>query len=232
MKLLKTAFILSFVGITSAFAQDPVCQNKVERGGSIQVQMRPTGNGECFVSVHSFKTSGLVYRDYLFSKDGNFMVFNSYGDGSISETTGAREFFLFPHRNVIPQFKWNSETRRLEVTAVDGHVYHFDYETAEIAEISDAKVTVASSVNPNNRGGVEIKNYKGLILDAGFTMGRAPTENMKATSVFTDENGKTCKVYNGNIFELTSTGDVRLTVTDQELATFLKKRCPQIKFVP
>lgn len=233
MNVLKATVLFSFVGISSAFAQqNSVCQDRVERGGSIQLQMRPSSGGDCFLSVRNYKTSGMVYRDYLFSASGNFLVFNSFGDGSISDSTGAREFYIFPRRHAIPQYKWNTETRRLEVTSASGSVFYFDYENSDVVAISNGNVKVASTVTPANRGGVEISNYKGLILDVGFTMGKAPSENQSAMSTFTDENGKTCKVRNGEVFKVTSTGDVNPRYTDKGLAAFLKNRCPQLKFTP
>ncbi|WP_374030184.1 hypothetical protein [Bdellovibrio bacteriovorus] len=97
---------------------------------------RPSSNGDCYLSLHNFKQGGLVYRDYLFTKD-SLMVFNSFGDGPISQSTGAREYYFFPRKNVIPQFSWNSSDRRLEVTATDGNVVFFDYETTAMTAASN-----------------------------------------------------------------------------------------------
>ncbi|KYG65296.1 hypothetical protein AZI87_12125 [Bdellovibrio bacteriovorus] len=225
-------FFLTYFLISSAFASDPVCKNVVERGGSIQIQMNTFSSGECFLSVRNYKAQNLIYRDYMFTKGGDFMVFNSFGQGSNSEDTGAREFYLFPRKTVIPQYKWNVETRQLEVTSVAGNIFYFDYETADVVTISNASVKVASEISRNNRGGVEITNYKGLLLDAGFTKGRAPTEVLSASSLLTDEKGKICKIKNSEVFAKTSDGDVYFKHSDKAFASLLKSRCPQLTFTP
>ncbi|KHD88815.1 MAG: hypothetical protein OM95_06730 [Bdellovibrio sp. ArHS] len=232
MKAKLCLFFLTGILFPSAFAAPPVCKDVVERGGSIQIQMGTFSSGECFLSVRNCKSSGLIYRDYMFTQDSNFMVFNSFGQGPNSEDTGAREFYLFPRKDVIPQYKWNPESRQLEVFSVSGNVFYFDYETADVVSITEATVKVASDISRTNRGGVEITHYKGLLLDAGFTKGKAPTEVLSASSLLTDEKGNTCKIKNSEVFAKTSEGDVYFKYSDKNLANFLKNRCPQLTFTP
>lgn len=233
MKLFLNVLLLSSVGSASAmaFESQAVCQDVVERRGSIQVQMISSSDGDnCYVSVHNRKAQGLVYRDYLFTADGELMVFNSLGYGDESSTTGAREFFLFPRVNPVPTFEWNDETRRLTVTTVNGNKASFDYEDAELVEMTGAEIKRAAQIRPDNRGGVEINKYQGLKLDSGFKLGSAPTAVSGNSSVFTDKNGKTCSVKNYELFKYTSDGDVRFKFSDSGLKTFLKSRCSSLTF--
>nr|BFD63045.1 hypothetical protein BdHM001_17260 [Bdellovibrio sp. HM001] len=233
MKLLGTIFFVSTLWTFQASAQEQaaVCQDAVERRGSIQMQMIPSADGNnCFISVHNRKAQGLLYRDYLFTADGELMIFNSFGPGDESQTTGAREFFMFPRVQVTPTYEWNDETRRLIITTVNGNKAYFDYEDAELVGMSGATIRRATDIHPSNRGGIEILNYQGLLLDGGFKMGSAPTGNSRAYSTFTDRNGKTCRLQNYELFKYTSDGDVIFKHSDKGLQSLLKSRCPQLTF--
>ncbi len=233
MKLIGTFFLLSTVWATTATAlqDESICQDIVERRGSIQLQMIPARDGTvCYVSVHNRKAENLTYRDYLFTSDGELMVFNSLGFGDESQTAGAREFFMFPRLRKTPTYEWNDEARRLIVTTVNGNKASFDYEDAELVEMTGATVQRAPEIRPDNRGGVEIKNYQGLLLDAGFKLGSAPTGVSSAYSLFTDKQQKTCRVQNRELFKYTSDGDVIFRYSDAGLKSFLRNRCPQLSF--
>lgn len=206
------------------------CQDRVERGGNIQVQMRPTANGDCFVSVSNNKLDSMFYRGYVFTAEGNLMVFNSFGSGPVSETTGAREFYTFPRRFKYPTFTWDQVQQNLKVVSTTGDEYYFDLETAHLKGQSKAEVQVASEISKTNGGGVEIKNYKGLILDTGFKMGSAPTSNPRGKIKFTDEVGKSCEMTVGDIFSYREDGDPYVKFSDKKLASFLKKKCSKLKF--
>lgn len=230
MKIIWSLISVGFISAPALAQQAVNCPDKVERRGSIQLQQTPSGdNNGCFISVHNFKADDLLYRDYLLSSDGNLMVFNSFGNGPENEFTGAREFYMFPRPNKTMTYNWNDDARRLEVVDVTGGTVYFDYEDAQISGMTKAAVKVAPDVVPANNGGVEISKFQGLILDAGFTKGHAPTGVAAATSVFTDQSGQTCKVKNGDVFKYTSEGDVNFKYSDKGLMAFLKTKCPKLK---
>lgn len=221
--------LLLLLAPMSSFAQAKPCPELVERRGSIQVQQIGSSDDTiCYISIHNFKQGGLLYRDYLVSSESNFMVFNSYGEGPDSSSTGAREFFFFPRTQPSASFAWNDETRRLEVTDVTGGKLFFDYEDAEIIDMSKGAVKIASEVSKSNKGGVEISKYQGLKLDVGFTIGKAPSQVSGATSTFTDQSGLSCKVKNTDIFKYLSSGDVKFKLTDKALMSLLKTKCPTL----
>src|SRR5687768_2155584 len=73
------------------------CKEVSGYNDNLQFSRERSSDGECWVSLHP--RNGYVdlkYRDYLLSSSGLLLVFNSYGHGPESETTGAREFYFFP----------------------------------------------------------------------------------------------------------------------------------------
>jgi hypothetical protein len=231
MKLVSLVLLgLGFtVSATNTWAADATtCPNKVERRGSIQVQQDLSSNNICFVSVGNFKTEGGIYRNYLFSSDGELMVFNSYGWGNDSDDTAAREFFFFPRKTDLA-FNWNEQSRQLEVTSSTGDQFFFGYEDAELVGMTRGQVQIAPDVSKTNKGGVEILKYQGLLMDGGFKIGSAPTSSRTSNSVFRDSVGTTCTVKNNVLFTYASGGDVFFKYSDKDLSVFLKRACPKLK---
>lgn len=225
------SFILPLLFALHAWGADSAtCPHILEKRGSIQLQQMVTNDGVCFLSVGNFKSSGLVYRNYLFTSDGNLMVFNSFGWGDDSGSTGARDFYMFPRPLVKATFQWNDTARHLEVTDVTGGRSYFSYETAELIQLEKGQISVDPKVHPDNRGGVEIRSYQGLLLDIGWAMGRSPTQNPSGWAIFTDRKGQSCRVQNRNIFRYGSDGDVFFRYSDRDLARYLARACPKIVF--
>jgi hypothetical protein len=182
----------------------------------------------CYVSIHPMSVTNLIYRDYMITSDGYFMVFNSYSESEDPTATGAREFYFFPRKSDNLQVTHDAKNEEVVVKMTDDLSISFDTKTAEVKKISKGQVQVASSVNPNNNGGVEILKFNGLMLDAGFALGHSPSERATAKSVFIDENGQSCSVTNKEIFNYTN-GNVRLKYNDAGMKTYLSKSCPQLK---
>lgn len=222
--------LLAFLNISNAAEID--CPYFVERVDGTQIQqLWSASSNSCFFSISPRDAYvDLIYRDYMLTSDGLFMVFNSYGEGDESRTTAAREFYTFPRLNYEKGFthRWDREKDELIVTSVTGDRFVFEVKKAHLKSIERARVVVADYVEPKNRGGVEIYNFQGLLLDGGFAMGRAPTSSASGSSVFTDKNGKTCKVTNREVFKYTSTGDIIFKFDDPSLKKFLQTRCPSL----
>lgn len=215
-----------------AHAEDPAtCPYFVERQEGTQIQqLWSEGSQSCFFSVTPLNAYvDLIYRDHLLTSDGLFMVFNSYGEGPESETTAAREFYLFPR--VAKQFfhRWDTDKKELEITHVTGDKLVFDSRKARLKSMTRAQVTVANDVEVGNRGGVEISNYQGLLLDGGFRVGSSPTTDPRGRSIIKDKSGGQCSVSNKEVFRYTSDGDVIFKFSDSEFLTFLKQRCQKLK---
>lgn len=194
--------------------------------GGTQGYADSLSSGHCFVSIDPVATTGLVYRAHAFFDDGLLMVFNSYGDGEGNPNlTSAREFFFFPRRGA-PQLTMDAAAGAVSVRMSDGGRVNFDAATAQIASLERGAVTVASRIDPADRGGVEIPSYSGLMLDAGFRLGESPSGRPNAESTFRDARGRTCAVKNNELFNYTPDGDHAFKFTDAQLSAWLASRCP------
>lgn len=214
------------------FAADALsCKDTVDRRANLQIQVLFSAqNKHCFLMVTSLKKPTMVYRDYLFSDDGNFLVFNSLSEGEEADSTAAREFYFFPRLNTTPTYQWNDIDRRLEVIHTNGDLFYFDYDNAQIKGIGRGEVVVSSDIIKENRGGVEFLNYQGLILDAGFAVGHSPTTVASGAAIFKVQNGKSCSLLNRDVFILTSSQDIIFRYQDADLVPFLDIRCPQLQY--
>lgn len=168
----------------------------------------------------------LVYRDYALSTDGMFMIFNLYGDQG---NFGVRDFFMFPRTSNVVTYQWKEDSKELLINHVTGDVFTFDATQAKLKSISGATIAVADTVSRNNRGGVEIKNYNGLLLDTGFTMNQDPTESRDTNSVI-KKSSTSCSVKNKNLFQYMSDGDIIFRYkNDKDFFSYLKSACPGIQ---
>lgn len=184
------------------------------------------GSGLCFTSIDPTDTANMVYRSYALFGDGLLMVFNSYGEGPSSKMTAAREFFFFPRRGA-PELTMDAKAGTVSVRMSDGARADFAPASAQLSGLERGSVRVASNVDPAGRGGVEIPNYAGLMLDAGFRLGESPSGLPNATSTFRDAYGKTCSVKNADLFAYAN-GDHSFKFTDAQLSAWLRTACPDL----
>ena len=75
---------------------------------------------------------------------------------------------------------------------------------------------------------MEILNYKGLLLDAGFAIGRSPSAVGSGDAVFTDHQGQFCSLKNRELFAMDKNQDIRFRFDDPALKAFLSQRCPML----
>ena len=182
-------------------------------------------SGLCYVSIHPSSTPGMVYRSYVFFGDGLLMVFSSYGDGPSSKTTSAREFFFFPRRGA-PELTMDAQAGSISVRMSDGARAFIAPASAQLSGLERGRAIVSTKIDPAERGGVEIPNYAGLMLDAGFRVGESPSGRPDENSLFRDANGRTCSAANREIFNYTPNGDHAFKFTDAQLSAWLQRACP------
>jgi hypothetical protein len=194
--------------------------------GGTQGYSDSLGSGLCFTSIDPMEISGMVYRSYAFFGDGLLMVFSSYGEGSGSKMTSAREFFFFPRRGA-PELAMDPKAGTVSVRMGDGARADFAPATAELSGLERGAATVSAKVDRAERGGVEIPRYAGLMLDAGFRVGESPSGLPNASSTFRDANGTTCAVKNSDLFAYAN-GDHSFKLTDAQLSAWLKTACPRL----
>lgn len=205
------------------------CDSEIYQQDNLQLQKGWFPQSKtCFISIHHRYSKGLVYRDYMFTTDGSLMVFNSFGYGSESSTTGAREFYFFPRQKDRFNYTTFADKNYLIVEFNNGDDIVISTEKVVPIKMNKAEIAIASDINPQNNGGVEINNYQGLLLDLGFTMGTAPSYVPNKTAIFKDIKGKTCSVKVKEIFRFSDDESFFKFDTDSELAKFLKVRCPNL----
>jgi hypothetical protein len=180
-------------------------------------------SGSCMISVLPRNIPDMRYRNLLWDQNGLLMVFNSFGQGPDSQTTGARDYYLFP-RLMMPSYR-QQRPGTLDVRTASGDVFTFDSNTAELTSFTGGSVQVAPTIDPSNQGGFEIPSYHGLLLDCGFALGNQPEANLNGVSEFRDAFGARCEVKNSEVFALNG-NDVELKFTDSQLHDYLQTRCP------
>lgn len=202
--LFLTAFL--FVWLANAAPAPDRCKTATETVKGVQLQrIWLEQAGICMLSVSptdAYKT--MVYRDYVLTEDGMFMVFNAYGtDGQF----GARDFFLFPRKQAEINYQWQPENDELIIEHVTGDTFVFDINKAVLKSISGAAKVVVDKVTTTNKGGVSIVGYRGQLLDVGFAMNNDPAMNRNGNSVLSSA-GKSCSLRNQDLFRYMSDGDV------------------------
>lgn len=229
MKFFRLGFFPAVFPLLFSLPAHSFCDHILTGVQNLQVsrQLNPETNS-CFVSLMPRKIINMKYRDYLISNAGLFMVFNSYGAGSNSTSTAAREFFFFPRTATEVEVRLpETDDEDVQVMVSSGRWLTFSRVNADLSAIETGSVRRDPRVRKTNKGGIEIPTYQGLMLDAGFTIGQSPTDDLSRESVFRDEFGMTCSVINEQIFF--KDGYNSILKSDSEIAAFLKTQCPQLK---
>lgn len=214
----------------SAPAQIPGgCEAYLSSFDRLQVSRQESRSKECSVSFHSRDSYvDMIYRDYLMTASGLLMVFNSYGPGIESKSTGAREFYFFPRRYSNIELKSETELGLFSARLANGSWIQFDTKTAQAVKLEAGKIKLAQQVKPNNNGGLEIISYAGLYMDCGFNLGQSPSDNPERFCTFKDIKKNSCKVQNKKLFIYEDYE--RYLRSDSEIQTILKQDCPRIEW--
>ncbi|MFZ4403487.1 MAG: hypothetical protein ACOYOK_05235 [Pseudobdellovibrionaceae bacterium] len=212
----------------SAAAVDTACKNEVKYIDQVRLQtLYSQQDGICYLSVNPVFNQKLIYRSYLFSSEGLLMVFDSYGEGPESETTAAREFYLFPRRLKQPQYQIDVQKNTLSVQSISGLSFLFSGQKPGFLGIAPGKVSIDPEIVPSKKGGLEFLDFQGILLDVGYARGRSPSEASQNQSLFRDAQNNQCRVKNSQIFSYKNS-DVYFKFSDEELLLFLKDNCPKL----
>lgn len=228
---------LGVVGTASglqAVTSTAPCPEQAVHQGRISARVYQMKSGQCLISVND-QESVDVYRSYSISSSGLFMVFNAFEMwGGTKESDGSRAYFFFPRKHA-PSFV-EVPKKGIRVHTVSGQEILFSGKTARIASMHGAKFSEDPEVIPDNRGGVELHSFQGIVLDTGWQLGDVgySRKNRKRSSTFMDSQGRRCAVINQEIFAYdTGKAEVELKhETDAELAEFLSEKCPELDLSP
>ncbi len=158
------------------------------------------------------------------------MVFNSYGDGKPSEKTGARVFYFLP-RETTPHGISENGDLKIQTGSVDT-VLIIDGTTSKLKSLARKNIAAtlieSPEVNATNQGGVEIKDYHGLLIDTGFALGKDPKTDPNRKSLITDQNGKSCRIKNKDLFNYDNSDEAIFKRSDLEFKKYLSQVCPEL----
>jgi hypothetical protein len=207
-----------------------VCEDRLLRAGVFQIHKYYAKNSKtCYLSIQPIEKPNMIYRSYLFTNDGSFNIFNSFGIGKSSTTTGSRDYMLFPNILPNPAFQVFLEEDLLVVTATSNHKFYYSLTSGELIEVTEAQFKSTLNIAKNNGGGLELRLDRGLLLDSGFQVGKSPTEVKANSSRFINAKGQICKIKNSSLFKYYN-DDVYFDWTEAQLKKLLKSQCPQFQF--
>jgi hypothetical protein len=222
------ALVLTFAFERSVRANQesaPCVERDIRSGNTAVLQMRTQKRGQCLIRIGPVE-KGLAHRGYVLGSNGVFLVYNSFGEGSNTRSSGGRAYFIFPRKR-MPSFEVLS-TGDVDVRLASGGTVRFSASGSNILSMSGQEFSEDPKVRRNNKGGLEILNSNTLILDTGFQMGEGAYYFRNRTSVFRDQYGATCQVRNGEIFKYPRYDAFLGFETDQDLKSFLERRCPRL----
>lgn len=220
------------VQATSSFgySKPEDCPYQITHRDNLQFSMQyQSDRAECWHSIHPMNGyEDLVYRSYLVSSDGMLFVFNSYGKGSDTKSTGARTYYFFPREIYEPASVTLASN---QVSVKINSKLSFDFESKNLYPLNNANIVFKNytSINPKNAGGVEVLRYNGVYLDTGFMMGKPANSVPTLKSMFKNQFGQKCSIVNQSIFDYKN-GDAILK-SDSVLHRIVAAQCPTFNWV-
>jgi hypothetical protein len=212
--------------ISMAHANQNSCpQKRWHYQGTVVSQGYFTSSESCFMTVRAFNSTGLVYRDFLFTSRGMMMVFNSFGDGPSSTDTGASEFYFSP---LTHQLAVDFVDDLVIITMANGSKISFDAQKAFPLEMDGADLLVDPVVRAGNQGGVSILRFEGLRIELGFQMGMSPSWYLNRQARVIDQDGRVCSLRNSEIFVKKNDEIYHRYPTNDGLRNFLRRRCSDL----
>ncbi len=226
-----TALFLSISTLASkseAAFTNAKCDYVLTGSGEIQISRQwDSEKRVCYLSIGPRNVVEMKYRDYLFDNSGQFMIFNSYGEGPSSSYTGSRTFYLFPIKFEYPDYSVE-ENGDVIVRMVSGHEMRISAANYTVVSFTPGSFK-ESVVSPKNKGGLEIMPTAGFWVDGGFKLGGTGFDNRNAKSKFASASSKEiCTLANKEFLGYASDGNYGMKYQKEELKNFLAKKCPQL----
>lgn len=216
-----------FFASTSIADTTAGCVSKNDEVDNMFYQVLKSSTGVCFLSAHPLNSTNLKYRDFMWTSEGKFMVFNSYSNGSNSTETGARVFFLFPRSSNIDMDYQINGSETVIKTAGDGLEFRVANDTGKLTAFNWGTVK-ESALRRDNNGGVELELNQGMVLDTGFALGTDPTSISGKKSQFSNKQGQTCVFKNTELFDY-SNDDAIYKHSDAKTWSLIRSRCPNFQ---
>lgn len=213
--------VFSFMALEQSFALE--CDPRRETIGQARFEVLNIVADTCWLSLAPEWVESGVYRSFLFDEHGYVMIFNSYGYGDESKTTGAREYVFFPRSKELG-YKINGA--RVTISLRNGAEVDYDGAALKFAGSRGLHLKESSSIHPRNKGGVELSPKSGMMIDFGFRMGSSPMANKKGSAEIIDAAGHRCRVLNNEVLGWKTDGEPYVKFkTDEEFFEFVRRRC-------
>lgn len=224
IRIISLTFLLFSASTT--FASTP-CDIQEIRKLNTTIRTVELSDGHCAITVDPNYplTSGLVYRSYMFSDEGDIFVFESYGEGPDSTDTATQVYYLFPRKNSFAAKVDTDSTAILSIPS--SQEIRVNLNTARIESFLGLTYDEDNEVNRDSNGGFKIKSFNGIFLKTGYKVGGVAHLNPNGLSSFVDHKGNTCSVKNNLIFNYDDRTSLKFK-TDLDLKSFLQKACKQL----
>ncbi len=195
-------------------------------GNTTQIQMGNFDADSCFISIDPFNNLDMIYRSYILVTDSTLMIFNSYGNGPLSTSTGARELLFFPRRQSL-NYQIDGQNLNIEMNGMN---LVMNTANTQFLKMDGVEFEEAPKVSRDNQGGIKILSTNRLYLDLGFKLGSAPRAEQNRKVQFHDAHDWTCELTNNEIFDYSKDAQnpIFKFASDSDLSQFLKVRCPQL----
>jgi hypothetical protein len=219
MKLLITLLIFT----QSSFASE-ICEFKQTKVKNTIIKTGNINKGEkCFISISHRKNSSLIYRTHYFDTKGQYMVFNSFGNGPSSKQTGARLYSILPNKN---ELKMSIIGNDLKIELGAALSINFDLDTTYINGSSGFTVIEDIKIRHDNMGGVYINSSSLPFIDFGFRFGGSPLWDLSRKFQYYDKQlSKVCEKMNGLIY-VKKKGEVkRIFSQNMDTVKYLRSSC-------
>ena len=227
-KLYLVLLVMIFPNFSEAEFTNDKCSHILIASGDVLIQRDwYESSRTCFISLHPMNIENMEYRDYYIDNKGLFLVFNSYGEGAISETTASRVFMTFPILFDYPDFSIEPDGD-VVVRLVSGQLIRMDSKKFSVKKFSPGRFEekVLSKIN---NGGLEIYPGTGFWLDQGFKMGGIAIENKSGKTIIFGSKEGSCVLKNTELYDY-SDENLPLLYDNDQMKTFVRQRCPKIKY--
>lgn len=223
-------FVVLLSNITLSWAKESFCKSSVQTISETRIQTGQFRRGDCYITITPSYIKEMRYRSFIITDLGQILVFNSFGWGTPARSTGARAFHTLPKRQ---NASWKViDDKLMEITLVNGKVLAIDLLSSQPIDNADYRFEIDPDILPTNNGGVEIIEFKDIILDSGYKIGGSPIGRIDRQSILFDSYGNRCDVENKEVFkEIADDEIVMKFANENDFTKFTSVRCPQLRIL-
>ena len=225
--MITTLLLSIFSAFQVQAAPSPCTAEQIVGRGVVASRFNTVALG-CVVQVTPRSKPNLQYREFWFDERGRMLVFSSIPGEDIDKATGTRTYFIFPRRELLSFSALENGDLSLRLATGDDAVF-----TADEARLSSfpGQFSEERQVSLDNRSGVELSSFHGILLDAGWKTGGEAYKDPDGISMLSDEHNHKCAIRNNEFFFYVNMyySEPNLVYPqDAELEKFLSKRCPNL----